>query len=459
MSNNNRHYKNIIRAIRNRSDTTAPSSVRYLVLAIVLLLTISTLAIALVLVGLPALGWPQVPNFSGLPIDHAVYYLAQYELAYKIADQEVGHLDEAGLVLSQAPRPGLFLLPGKQVLITVGRYYDVEPDEDTEMLTPTNSSPTSTLVPVFVTTTLTPDIPLYPTETMTPEPLPTATESGPTPQGGGGEQLAYASKRNEDVQIWSINLDGTNMRQLTFIEGGACQPAWSPDGLHIVFVSPCAGHAESHPGSALRLINADGSNLEGLPSAPGGDYDPQWSPDGTMIAFTSIRDDGRGQIFMLNMTDSTVRNHSENSGHELQPAWSPEGTQLAFMSPSSVFPTIRICNLTNREIIQFSHDDDKENSLPAWSPDGSMIVYNQISGLPRLVGATLDENGYNAEILFPANPMPMRDASFSADGNWIAFESWPDGVNHGIWIAMMGAGQILQVTDDAFENFDAAWRP
>ncbi len=154
--------------------------------------------------------------------------------------------------------------------------------------TTTPSSPTKTVAP--------PPLP-SPTETAAPYPAPTAAPT-PTPVGGGYGQLAFVSDRTGVPQIWMMDADGTNLRQITSVPSGACQPNWSPDGNQLVFISPCHGKSELYPGASLFTINVDGSNLQPLPLAPEGDFDPTWSSDGKKIAFTSLRS-GKAQIYAL----------------------------------------------------------------------------------------------------------------------------------------------------------------
>ncbi|MCJ7624321.1 MAG: serine/threonine-protein kinase, partial [Anaerolineaceae bacterium] len=65
------------------------------------------------------------------------------------------------------------------------------------------------------------------TETQAPEISPTPQY---TPQGGGGGQIAFVSDRSGIPQVYLINIDGTDMTQITNEIDGACQPDWSPDG-------------------------------------------------------------------------------------------------------------------------------------------------------------------------------------------------------------------------------------
>jgi Tol biopolymer transport system component len=53
----------------------------------------------------------------------------------------------------------------------------------------------------------------------------------------------------------------------------------------------------------------------------------------------------------------------------------------------------------------------------------------------------------------------MRESSYSPDGAWIAFESWPEGSNHDIYIMTPnGLGRQRLTSEEGFE-FDPAWRP
>ncbi len=159
------------------------------------------------------------------------------------------------------------------------------PATDTETPTETVApSPTSTPDPLLQSSLTPGDLlvvvpPLNSTDTYTPEP--TATEQpiftpaiAQTPIGGGLGQIAFASERSGIPQIWLVDIDGANLTQVTNRQDGACQPAWSPDGSQLVFVSPCSKNQDRYENAALYLINADGSAERQLTEGIGGDYDP-----------------------------------------------------------------------------------------------------------------------------------------------------------------------------------------
>ncbi|MGB9799851.1 MAG: protein kinase domain-containing protein, partial [Thermanaerothrix sp.] len=153
----------------------------------------------------------------------------------------------------------------------------------TSVLSVAQDIPTATTTPPFFTPS---------PEGITPSPtsfgVTETPTSSPTPFGGSGE-IAFASNRTGIMQIWLMNADGTNQRPITSLPDGACQPAWSPDGQRLAFISPCREKRNLYEGTKIYILDlADGGTPEPLPlpPSPAADFDPAWSPDGRRIAFT-----------------------------------------------------------------------------------------------------------------------------------------------------------------------------
>jgi serine/threonine protein kinase len=324
-----------------------------------------------------------------------------------------------------------------------------------ESLDLTAPSTTATETPTSTTTPT-----QYPTDTATPSPSPTITLTPlPTPLGGAA-QIAFASSRSGAMEIWLMNVDGSNLKQITNIPDGACQPRWSPDGNQIVFISPCVRHLISYPGANLFIINADGSGLVPLPNAPGGDYDPSWSPDGNQIAFTSLRKSGVPGIFILNLEDSSIKSLVEDETRAIsQPAWSPDGSELAYVNSDNRIWVMDV-NGNNRRGLTIGGGDYVINS-PAWSPDGSVVIYTRTvisdtTGATVLMAVPYSETG--AMPVEVPNSQLVADANYSFDGFWLLFTSWFSG-NHDIYIMRANGVDRHAILQDPAYDFDPVWRP
>ena len=127
-----------------------------------------------------------------------------------------------------------------------------------------------------------------------------------------GTKITYASTQSGHSEIWVMNADGSDQRQLTFPDNpnspDANSPCWSPDGTKIAYAGGAVGVGEF---ANIFTINPDGSGRSQLTFEPpsSASDDPVWSPDGQEIIFESVREgpletwvmnaDGTGQLALF----------------------------------------------------------------------------------------------------------------------------------------------------------------
>jgi Tol biopolymer transport system component len=189
-----------------------------------------------------------------------------------------------------------------------------------------------------------------------------------------GYQTPKGTEVDVNHDIYVIDPDGGNPLRLTDWEGTDAGGNWSADGERIVFVSDRAGPLSTEASNLeIYAMDNDGSNVLRLTNDPEHDIDPAWSPDGTQIVFISMRIAGSG-LYVMNADGSSVTLLLEDpTGQLYRPAWSPDGTTILYQQDPG--PDLWLMNFdgTNRRNITGTPYDDGEAE---WSPDGTQIVFN-----------------------------------------------------------------------------------
>ncbi len=172
------------------------------------------------------------------------------------------------------------------------------------------------------------------------------------------------------------------------------------------------------------------SSVTRLTTDPEWDFDAAWSPDGMQIVFRSHRD-GNEEIYVMNADGSDQTNLSRNPGGDWSPVWSPDGTRIAFFSERDGKSGIWVMDTNGDHAIPIGIPRGV-NDYPTWSPDSQRIAWNCTMGnmLPTGQGdfeicvANADGNGLTQ---LTDTEGSNKYPSWSPDGSQILFVSTRDG--------------------------------
>ena len=185
-----------------------------------------------------------------------------------------------------------------------------------------------------------------------------------------GRAIAYTSWRSRFLTIFVSHIYETTPP--TTPAGGSWHAqnwlaAWSPDGKRLVFTSSRDGNPE------LYVVNVDGTNLRRLTYNPAADTTPTWSPTGAQIAFTSDRT-GSPQVYMVNADGTGLRRVTYEPYCD-RPTWSPAPfNEIAYASRTGPGYDVKIYEVATGEVRQLTFGQGS-NESPAFAPNGRHLAF------------------------------------------------------------------------------------
>jgi Tol biopolymer transport system component len=164
-----------------------------------------------------------------------------------------------------------------------------------------------------------------------------------------GRRIVFTSLKDGDLDIYTMNVDGTDVRRLTTAVGYDGGPWWSPDGAKIVYrawhPTDSAGLADYKGLLAQRMVrpsrmelwvmNADGSDQRQITQLGGANFGPSWSPDGRRIVFSSNHKNPRSRnfdLYVVNLDGSGLEQITTHGEFDGFPMFSPDGRRVVWAS-------------------------------------------------------------------------------------------------------------------------------
>jgi Tol biopolymer transport system component len=207
-----------------------------------------------------------------------------------------------------------------------------------------------------------------------------------------GERRRYAWSYDEHYDIQEVELDSGVYRNLTRTLGYDAEGAYSPDGKQIVFASNRAAYARSLDATEkeifekdksyfmdLYIMDADGSNVRQLTRAPGYDGGPFFSANGAKIVWRRFSEDGaRAEVYTMNVDGSNKRQITRVGAMSWAPFFHPSGDYIIFAT--------NLHGYGNFELYLVDAEGQKEpvrvtqtegfDGLPTFSPSGKTLSWS-----------------------------------------------------------------------------------
>ena len=260
------------------------------------------------------------------------------------------------------------------------------------------------------------------------------------------KKIVFVSNKNGNEDIFSMDLDGSGLNQLTESTDKDAYPAVSTDGKKIAYTSDINGYWQ------IMVMDWDGRNKIQLTNDPVRSGYPTWSFDGRYI-FYEVYKDGDWEIYRMNSDGSGRKRLTFNAGaYDWHPFAHPYQYRVIFESGAVGHEQIYIMDHNGDNIERLSESSARKR-VPCMSVDGEYIVFMGYEGDTRFV-YIMDGDGENIRRI---SDRPNSEHPFiSPDNSIIAFESSVDGQNE-IFIINLDGSEETRLTSIPGDDWGPAF--
>lgn len=265
-----------------------------------------------------------------------------------------------------------------------------------------------------------------------------------------GTKIYFVSNRSGHKEIWVMDPDGSNQRQISHFNSLSIMPAVSPDGARIAFTS----YARGNP--AIFILSTDtGRRLPFYNQVASMNATPDFTPDGKQLVYSSTAS-GWAQIYIANTDGSNLRRISNTRALEVEPKVNPKtAADMVFVSGRSGPQQIYRMNMDGTDVQRLSNGEG-EASNPCWHPNGQIIAFAWTRGFAtgnfNIFVMDVATRNFN-QLTYGAGR--NENPTWAPDGRHLAFMSTRSGSEQ-IWAMLANGTQLKQLTT-AGKNWTPEW--
>ena len=201
-------------------------------------------------------------------------------------------------------------------------------------------------------------------------------KSGTSGKPGSVEQVLFTGIKNDNIDVYIMNADGTNLRRVTSDTTAEKEAAFSPDNKRFVYVRAPGVRSLVGDENELRTAYTDGSKSTLIVKMNVSVSHPRFSPDGTKIVFSAfVSDKDFTEIFVVNADRTGLKRLTYNAGDDDMPTWSPNGQSIAWVNNRDGKAGIFQMNADGLDPRPLITDCEAGCVEPAFSPTGFKLAY------------------------------------------------------------------------------------
>ncbi len=255
-------------------------------------------------------------------------------------------------------------------------------------------------------------------------------------RGSTRSKIAFVSDRTGFREVYVMDYDGSNQKQMTKLKSTTIFPAISPDRKMIAFTS----YKKNNPDLYLLTI---GKGIKTIYSAEGIGSTPDFSSDGKWIVFSASLN-GNTDIYLYEIATEKTTRLTTGRAIDTSPRFSPNGKEIIFTSDRFGSPRIYLMTregLNTRKL----NTAGNYNDSPIWSQDGDKIAYVAMfkNKFDIFIYSITENKNYRLTSGQGSSEYP----AFSPDGRRIAFCSNRSG-KWQIYSINLNGANIVQLTTE-----------